>query len=213
MSFRLGVFGGMFDPVHIGHIEAAVHASKLLRLDQLKLVPCHVPNHRSGAHASGLQRLEMLELAIAQYPNLELDSVELDREGVSYMVDTLLELAAANASATLVLVIGLDAFNSLPKWHKFEEISQLCHLLVLSRPGQTVDLASTKKIDKHWRSVDDASEIFTNSSGNYYIERGFNFDISSTVVRDAIKTKEKLSALLNDDVATFISDQHLYLTN
>jgi nicotinate-nucleotide adenylyltransferase len=213
MSFRLGVFGGMFDPVHIGHVEAAIHASWLLRLNQLKLIPCHVPNHRSGAHASGLQRQQMLELAIARYPNLEVDSVELDREGVSYMADTLLELAAANVSAILVLVIGLDAFNSLPRWHKFEEISQLCHLLVLSRPGQEVDLASMKEINNHWQSVGDASEIFTSSSGNYYIERNFNFDISSTAVRDAIRSKEKLSALLNDDVATFIADQHLYSTN
>lgn len=213
MSFRLGVFGGMFDPVHKGHVEAAIHASVLLRLDKLKLVPCHVPNHRSGAHASGLYRQRMLELAIARHQNLEVDSIELDGEGVSYMVDTLIEVAAANTSATLVLVIGLDTFNSLPKWHKFEELSQLCHLLVLSRVGQEVDSTSKSKIDNHWQSKGDANEIFASSAGNYYIERNFNFDISSTAVRDAIKNKEKLSALLDDDVATFISDQHLYSIN
>lgn len=213
MSFRLGVFGGMFDPVHKGHVEAAIHASVLLRLDKLKLVPCNVPNHRSGAHASGLYRQQMLELAIARHENLEVDSIELDREGVSYMADTLIEIAAVNTSATLVLVIGLDAFNSLPKWHKFEEISQLCHLLVLSRAGEKVDSASVNMIDKHWQNKGDASEIFTSSSGNYYIERNFNFDVSSTAVRDAIRNKEKLSAMLDDDVATFISDKHLYSTN
>jgi len=213
MSFRLGVFGGMFDPVHKGHVEAAIHASALLSLDKLKLVPCHVPNHRSGARAGGLHRARMLELAISSYQNLEVDSIELEREGVSYMVDTLIEIAAANTAASLVLVIGMDAFNNLPKWHKFEEISQLCHLLVLSRAGEKADSASVSKIDSHWQNKGHAGAIFTSSSGNYYIEKDFNFDISSTAAREAIRNKEKLSAMLDDDVATFISDQHLYLTN
>jgi nicotinate-nucleotide adenylyltransferase len=213
MSFRLGVFGGMFDPVHKGHVEAATHASALLRLDKLKLIPCHVPNHRSGARVSGLHRQQMLELAISSYQNLEVDSIELDREGVSYMVDTLIEIAAANTAASLVLVIGMDAFNNLPNWHEFEEISQLCHLLVLSRAGEKANSASVRKINSHWQNKGHADEIFASSSGNYYIEKNFNFDISSTAVREAIRNKEKLSAMLDDDVATFILDQHLYLTN
>jgi nicotinate-nucleotide adenylyltransferase len=213
MSFRLGVFGGMFDPVHKGHVEAAAHASVLLSLDKLKLIPCHVPNHRSGARASGLHRQQMLELAISSYQNLEVDSIELDREGVSYMVDTLIEIAAANTAASLVLVIGMDAFNNLPNWHKFEEISQLCHLLVLSRAGEKADSASVSKINRHWQNKGHADEIFTSRSGNYHIEKDFSFDISSTAVREAIRNKEKLSAMLDDDVATFISHQHLYLTN
>jgi|TARA_B110000483_G_C18178380_1_gene535941 nicotinate-nucleotide adenylyltransferase len=212
-EFRLGVLGGMFDPVHKGHVEAAIHASRLLQLDKLKLVPCHVPNHRSGPFVSGLQRQQMLEIAIAGHKALEVDSIELDRVGVSYMVDTLVELAAANTSASIVLVIGMDSFNSLPSWHKFEEISQLCHLLVLSRAGEEAVPTSKSKVDTYWQGKDDVNEIFVNSSGNYYIERDFNFDISSTAVRDAIRNKDKLSALLDDDVATFISDQHLYSTN
>ncbi|MFT6092805.1 MAG: nicotinate-nucleotide adenylyltransferase [Pseudohongiellaceae bacterium] len=203
----------MFDPVHKGHIEAATHACVLLSLDKLKLVPCHVPNHRSGARESGLYRQRMLEMAISNYQNLEVDSAELGREGVSYMVDTLIEIAAANIAASLVLVIGMDAFNNLPKWHKFEEISQLCHLLVLSRAGEKTDPTSVSKIDSYWHNKGSAGEIFTSSSGNYFIEKDFNFDISSTAVREAIRNKEKLSAMLDDEVARFISDQHLYLTN
>lgn len=213
MSLRLGVFGGMFDPVHNGHIEAAKHASDLLQLDKLKLIPCRIPNHRAGAFASGSQRQHMLELAIAGSKNLEVDSIELDREGVSYMVDTLLEIASLNASARLVLVIGMDAFNSLPSWHRFKELSQLCHLFVLSRTGEQANIKSISEISRHWQEIAKVSDIFNSSCGNYVIEKNFKFDVSSTAVRTAIRNRENISAVLNDDVAAFISDQHLYFTN
>src|SRR5690606_2685035 len=110
---RIGVMGGMFDPVHSGHLQVALTAWHLLELDQLRLVPCHVPNHRAPATATSAQRLEMLQLAAAREPRLRVDAREMERDGISYTVDTLASLRNDFPSSALVLVLGMDAFAGL----------------------------------------------------------------------------------------------------
>ncbi len=134
MNRLIGVMGGMFDPVHRGHIEAATTALDRLGLHELRLIPCATPNHRAQAVASGDHRLAMLELAARADARLLVDDRELRRPGTSYTVDTLMSLREDLPGSTLVLLLGEDAFAGLPQWHRWRELFRLCHICVVNRP-------------------------------------------------------------------------------
>ena len=116
MSAPLVVLGGLFDPVHKGHVSAAQFALEFLSLPRIKMIPCHLPNHKAVPNTQGEHRLAMLTLATASYPKIEVDPIELQRDRVSYTVDTLTELKKRHS--VLVFVLGVDSFNSLPLWHE-----------------------------------------------------------------------------------------------
>lgn len=221
MMGRLGVFGGMFDPVHRGHVEAAAFALSLLQLNHLKMIPCHLPNHREAASSDAEHRMRMLELALEEdagaelkHPivtgRIEIDPIELNRPSISYMVETLSELQSAEKETSLVLVLGADSFNTIPQWHQWQELFDLCHILVLARTGWTVSSAVAEQLELNRRSVDSPSELFRCASGQVYMANEFNFSASSTLVREKLKSKQDLSSLMHDNVIDYISDQHLY---
>ena len=133
---RLGVFGGTFDPVHVGHLVAASHARAVLSLDRVLLVVANLPWQKADRPVSPPDdRLAMVEAAVAGVPGLEASRLELDRGGVSYTADTLAELAAREAGAELYLVLGSDAAAGLPTWERVEEVRRLSRLVVVTRPG------------------------------------------------------------------------------
>ena len=135
MAMRpLAIFGGTFDPVHIGHLSVAWEASELLDAD-VHLMPAAVPPHRPPPTASADQRMAMLRAALQGQSRLTLDGRELQRTGPSYTVDTLSELRAEQGDRSLILLIGADAFAGLPSWHRWREIFDAAHIGVLSRPG------------------------------------------------------------------------------
>lgn len=130
---RVGVFGGTFDPVHVGHLSIAQAALECVPLDRIVFVPARrSPLKARGPLASEEDRLAMLRLATAEEPRFEVSTVELDRPGVSYTVDTLEALAGEDV---LYLVMGADAANEFERWHRPERIRELATLLVASRPG------------------------------------------------------------------------------
>ena len=130
---RVGVFGGTFDPVHVGHLSIAQAALECVPLDRIMFVPARrSPLKDRGPLASEVDRLAMLRLATAEEPRFEVSTVELDRPGVSYTVDTLEALAGNDV---LYLVMGADAAGEFGRWHRPERIRELATLLVTSRPG------------------------------------------------------------------------------
>lgn len=197
--------GGMFDPVHVGHVAAARHAVELLALDELRLLPCARPNHRGPASEEGRHRLHMLELACADEPRLRPDPMELDRPGISYSVDSLEALRAEDDSRQLVFVMGADAFAGLTRWHRWQRLLALCHLLVLGREG-----AAEPDFDFHSRTVADAGELFATAGGNILISRNFSMPASSTKVREALRQEAATTGLLDPAVASYIEEQQLY---
>lgn len=213
MISRLGVYGGMFDPVHKGHIHAACHVRDLLGLELVKLIPCKQPNHRENALASSGDRVAMLELAIADEGALEVDTCELEREGVSYAVETLEYLRGKYGAAQLVFILGMDSFNSLTAWHRWESLQDLCHLLVLSRQGEKPDsqLAETLYLDD--RKVEQPAQLFSKPSGNIYIDTGFAHHASSSQVRRGLIEEESIEDLLDSNVFNFIVEHGLYGSN
>lgn len=210
MIERLGVLGGMFDPVHKGHVQAANIAFSRLSLDQLNLVPCHVPNHRAGAKAAAEHRIKMLELATARHPQLTVDNSEIEKTTVSYTVDTLIQYREKAIANSLVFVMGIDSFNSLPDWDRWQQILELCHLLVLNRPGCEISAEVSAAIDLPARLCTDSESLFETNQGGIMIVDEFDCDISSTMVRRGINSGSDLSALLAKEIITYIQENNLY---
>ncbi len=131
----IGIFGGTFDPIHIGHLRLATEVAETLGLERVQLVPAAIPPHRGEPLLDAATRLQLVAESIADDPRLVLDDREHRRAGPSYTADTLAEFAAEFPGQSLVLLMGMDAFNGLPGWHEVERILDLAHVAVASRPG------------------------------------------------------------------------------
>lgn len=133
---RLGVFGGTFDPVHVGHLVTAVNVRHSLALDRVLLVVANDPWQKSDRVATvASDRLAMVEAAVADVPGLEASAIEIERGGPSYSADTLAELKRRYPGAELHLVLGGDAAAGLPTWERADELADLATLVVVTRPG------------------------------------------------------------------------------
>ena len=136
MSARIGVFGGTFDPIHVGHLVTAVNVRHSLSLDRMLLVVAHDPWQKAATLVTpAADRFAMVEAAVADVPGLEASDIELRRGTVSYTADTLRELELAHPGAELFLVLGSDAAGGLPTWARAEEVQRLATLVVVTRPG------------------------------------------------------------------------------
>src|SRR5262249_29792393 len=133
---RIGVFGGTFDPVHVGHLILAEQCREQGRLDQLWFVPSASPPHKRGQPLTAFaQRVEMLALALAGQPAFRIDELEKDRPGPSYNGHTLEEIRRRHPAAELFLPVGSDTLHDLPHWYQPARILELAGLLVVPRPG------------------------------------------------------------------------------
>ena len=129
---RIGILGGTFDPVHIGHLRSALEVAEFMGLDELRLLPNARPPHRDTPQVAAQDRLAMVRCAVAGVERLSVDDRELSRDKPSYTIDTLESLRAElGASDQLFLLMGWDAFCGLPGWHRWEELLKHCHILVL----------------------------------------------------------------------------------
>lgn len=212
---RVGVMGGMFDPVHSGHVAVALEAVNVLSLDELRMVPCHLPNHRGPAAASAPDRLTMLKLATQIDRRLRVDERECARPGVSYTVDTLESLRGDFPDAALVLVMGADAFRGLAGWHRWQHIAQLAHIAVVSRRGVKIEISADTADQLQWRQVNSATQMFAAREGRVILLPELQLDISSTQVREMLRSQQtfaeqKRVALLPEAVAAYIDEHDLY---
>ena len=131
----IGIFGGTFDPIHYGHLRSALEVKEIFGLTEVRLIPSAQPPHREQPAATALMRLQMLELAVKNQPGLIIDTRELNRSGVSYMVDTLKSLRKEFKDEPLLLFIGSDAFNNLKTWYQWQHLFDFAHIVVMTRPG------------------------------------------------------------------------------
>jgi len=204
------IFGGTFDPVHFGHLRAALEVRELLGLDEVRMLPAGEPPHRPPTVASAVQRLEMLRLATASSCGLAVDDREVRRAGPSFMVDTLAEIRSAIGDAPLLLLIGQDAANALDSWHQWEQLFELAHLVVMRRPD--AHFACVGKLRQHIerRRTDDPMQLRMSAAGAVLAVRITQLEISSTVIRRLIAEGRTPRFLLPDAVIEYIDEQRLY---
>lgn len=207
-SSPLAVLGGLFDPVHEGHVSAARFALEFLSVPRLKMIPCHLPNHKAVPNTQAGHRLAMLNLATASYPQIEVDPIELQRDRVSYTVDTLTELKKRHA--VLVFVLGVDSFNSLPEWHDWQKILDLSHLLVLSRHGAILSDETLACVDIKHRRVETSEQLLASANGKIIFCENFDYDMASSEIRKKITRGDDVSAELDAEVVQYIRDNCLY---
>lgn len=134
MNRATAIFGGTFDPVHYGHLRAAIEVADKLQVDDFRLLPAGRPPHRNTTWADPEHRLAMLKLALEDHPDLRVDDREIRRPGTSYMVDTLMSIREEVGDRPILLAVGQDAANALDKWHRWRELFDLAHLVVMTRP-------------------------------------------------------------------------------
>lgn len=212
MKYRnVGVLGGMFDPVHHGHLRTALEVLESLPLDQMRLVPCGTPAHRAPTRASCARRIDMLRLATRGEPRFVVDTRECEREGVSYMVDTLSSLKREEPERRLFLLLGTDAFNGLPGWKRWRELFELAHLVVLARPGWELQAGEPLSGEYEARRVRGAEALMQREAGAVLCYELTPLMISSSHIREVISSGKSARYLLPEQVCDYIDDHRLYV--
>lgn len=185
MTLRpVAMLGGTFDPVHIGHLNAAWEVAGLLDAE-VRLMPAKVPPHRPAPVATAAQRVAMLRAALAGQSSLSLDTRELERDGPSYTIDTLTALRAELGERPLVLLLGEDAFAGLPTWHRWRELFDVAHLGVLTRPGSPLPWPPALRAAIHARVVEPA-RLGEVAAGHVAALPVTPLEISATRVRELL---------------------------
>ncbi|HSN01496.1 MAG TPA: nicotinate-nucleotide adenylyltransferase [Rudaea sp.] len=183
MNEPIVILGGTFDPVHIGHLRVALEAAEALAAP-VWLMPAHVPPHRSTPVASAAQRVAMLRAALAGQDRLQLDTRELDRSEPSYTVDTLREMRAEfGASRSLILLLGADAFAGLPTWHRWRELFELAHIVVMTRPGHDARLPEDLAAETSARRAASVAELHSSPFGRVLDLPVTPLEVSASAVR------------------------------
>ncbi|QXP87479.1 nicotinate-nucleotide adenylyltransferase [Methylococcus capsulatus] len=207
----IGIYGGTFDPVHYGHLRAALEVREDLELRELRFLPCHQPPHRPPPVADPQTRLRMLEIALADADGgFALDTRELDRGGPSYMVDTLSSIRKETGDEPLCLILGLDAFLALPAWHRWRRLFSLAHIVVLQRPDYDIEYAEDLKHCVEERQVTDPTQLAAQPDGMIYFLEVTQLAIASTSIRRMLREGRSAKYLLPDAVLELIHRESLY---
>lgn len=210
----LGILGGTFDPVHHGHLRLAEEASDACGFGRVVLIPAALPNLRDAPSTPASHRLRMTRIAASGNPRLEVDDRELKREGMSYTVDTLLELRAEIAPRTsLTIILGADAFLRLPRWHRWLDLFDLAHVLVATRPGYDLEARTLEvpALADEWRRRGAHAAALSGLPAGRIARLDIPLlDISATDVRARLSRGASVRYLLPDAVVDYIAANHLY---
>lgn len=207
----IGIFGGTFDPVHFGHLRTAFEMLQALRLEEVRFLPCGDPPHRGTTFADAQLRLRMVQAAIHDQDGLLADDRELRRSGPSYTIDTLESLRSEFPEHSLGLIIGMDAFLGLPKWHRWDEILDLAHIIVAHRPGwkaPDIGLLGDLISENGTHRVDDLHQA---TRGRIHIHAVTQLEISSTEIRELVAAGRDPRFLMPDAVKHVIEESGVYL--
>jgi nicotinate-nucleotide adenylyltransferase len=189
---KLGLLGGMFDPIHLGHLRAAEIVREALGLDRVLFVPAGVPPHRGEPAAPGLDRYAMVALGTAGHPAYLPSDVELRREGPSYTVETVAFLAQRHPGAEIVLIVGSDNLDMIADWREPERLLSLCTVAAVERPGAPP--SSTARVP----------------AARLHRVEGAALPIASRDLRASVRDGRSVRHLVPDGVADYIGKRELY---
>lgn len=193
-EIRIGIMGGVFDPIHIGHLFTAEEARIKYYLDEVIFVPCLYPTHKRNDHVSEIKhRLKMSFLATQSNPYFEVSKIEINRPGPSYTIDTIKEFREIYGwEAKIFFITGADAFLEIETWYKKDELLQMCQFVAATRPGYDLN-----KLHHNFKKVLHVMEIPA-------------LAISSTDIRYRIKNGLSIKYIVLEQVRDYIYDNHLY---
>ncbi|MGP4041787.1 nicotinate-nucleotide adenylyltransferase [Gracilibacillus sp. D59] len=184
---RIGLFGGTFDPPHYGHLLMAEQAYQQLALDEVWFIPSYQPPHKAEAKTTAKDRVEMTKAAVHGHPAFNVNTIEVEREGKSYTLNTVQTLKEQYPSYQFYFIIGGDMVEFLPKWHQIEELIELITFVGVDRPGSS-------------------------SNTPYPVEQVEMplMDISSTMIRKRVSERQSIRYLTTPEVITIINKYELY---
>lgn len=219
---KIGIFGGTFDPIHIGHIKPISFAINALDLNEVHIIPANIPPHKNNTYTTPKHRANMVQLVCNEVDKFHFNDCELQRDKASYTVDTLLDVhtkaQTKNKHTKVYFFIGMDSLLNFTSWHRWQDILSLCHLVVLPRPGyqlKNLPIELHNKIS-HFTDNDSLNKplinkyLNDNNTGNIIIMPEYLEDISSTELRNKLKDKEDVSPWLLPSVLQYIKQHQLY---
>jgi nicotinate-nucleotide adenylyltransferase len=206
----IAVFGGTFDPVHYGHLRAAAEVAERLGVSDFRLVPAGQPPHREGTWAESRHRLAMLELALAPHADLSVDEREVQREGPSYMAETLASIRRECGELPVLLCLGQDAANDLDRWHDWRRLLALAHLVVMTRPDSEPQYSDALAEHLDGRFVDSPDDLMDEAAGRICSVNVTRLAISSTDIRRQLADGGNPRFLLPSTVLAYIRKHGLY---
>ena len=210
-SFELpiGIFGGTFDPIHLGHIQAAKFVFDQLLFKEIHFIPCFDPPHRAAPIAKPEARLEMVKIALQDYPYFVADDREMKRQGKSYMVDTLRSLRLEFSDALFCLILGYDAFAKLSTWYHWELLEDYAHFVVLSRPQVPAGMSFEMQQFLNQHQTNSFDDLCQYSAGKVYILEMPVIPISATQIRNQL-VKGQRPKELDGQVYQYIMKNGVY---
>ena len=206
----IGLLGGTFDPIHFGHLRTALELHEALELSEVRFLPCHSPPHRGEPAAGPEARRAMVVAAIRGQPGFVLDARELGRDGPSYTVDTLVSLREDYPSTPLCLLLGTDAFAGLARWHRWQKIPELAHIVVARRPGSPLPADGAVGELLAARRLRVPAELRRSPGGGILVHEVTPLEISATAIRESVASGRDPRFLVPDSVRDFIIDSGCY---
>ena len=213
---RIGIFGGTFNPIHNGHVKAALEVQKKFLLDKVLLIPSYIPPHKGSPDvAPPADRLQMVKLAVASYPQFVPSPVEIEAKGKSYSILTLEKLKKQFPDAVIFFILGVDAFLEIDTWREYKKILEQCHFIVISRPGY--DLIEAKKL-LNGKYTERMVRILKTTKLDRLMSHRYKIfllnidalDIASKDVRKKVKNGKSIAGLVVEAVEEYIQTNKLY---
>jgi nicotinate-nucleotide adenylyltransferase len=211
---RVGIFGGTFDPVHVGHLQVAEAAESLFSLDRVYFVPAGRPPHKqSTPQASAWDRFAMAVLATREKENFYVSTVELETDETAYTVNTLGKLRALfGRDVDFYFIIGADSFEEITTWKDYGRLFSLASFIVMSRPGRSLEFQHLPETLRRQVVEPAAGQKVKPESGHrIYLCRAVANEVSATAVREAVRSGRAIDGWVSPEVAGHIKKYRLYV--
>jgi nicotinate-nucleotide adenylyltransferase len=215
---RIGLFGGTFNPIHLGHLKAAKIVKKRFFLERVFFIPSYIPPHKDSAGVvSADHRLKMVELALRSYSCFVPCSIEVEAREKSYSIITLNKLKKLHPKALAFFILGVDAFLEIKTWKDYEQVLEQCYFVVIDRPGYRLDdagavLKGKYKENMHKLSASEAVRDELLFSFKIFLLPLDSLDLASTEIRERIRKGKSIKDMVSEEVEAYIKENKLYQT-